>query len=152
MVCERRRVNELIVGLGDVKVARSRCRRREVGAGSCASTLVEAAVVGVRRPVVESHGERVTELADLAGFRRAAKLVWHNRRWTIGERAAGIVIEQNQFFASLREGLSTPAGRWTTLPVRTPLGSTSFTDYCIRAFRYAGQPNWNCSTHSRLDM
>jgi len=54
------------------------------------------------------------ELVDLPVFGRAARLVWHKRRWRCGdpECAAGTVTEQDPRIAPERERLTTRAGRW----------------------------------------
>ena len=112
--CDRRRVNEIIVGLGDVEVLgvdesvgllRVHVRRRtpRPPCWVCGGSLW-------------SHGERVVELVDLPAFGRATRLVWHKRRWRCPavDCAVGTVTEQHCEIASRREGLTARAGRWVT--------------------------------------
>ena len=115
MECDPTRVCELLVGLGDVEVLgvddeagaplRVHIRRRapRPHCGGCGGLLW-------------SHGVRQVELVDLRAFGRAARLVWHKRRWRCGQRScgAGTVTEQDSDIAPAREKLTTRAGRWAT--------------------------------------
>ena len=63
-----------------------------------------------------SDGERPVELVDLPAFGRAARLVWHKRRWRCCARGCEVrtVTEQDCEIAPPREKLTTRAGRWAT--------------------------------------
>ena len=109
------RVCELLVGLGDVEVLgvedeagaplRVHVRRR--------APRPDCVGCGGR---LWSDGERPVELVDLPAFGRAARLVWHKRRWRCGQRGclSGTVTEQDPAIAPPRERLTTRAGRWAT--------------------------------------
>ena len=114
MDCDPTRVNEIIVGLGDVEVLgvdetvgllRVHVRRRtpRPPCWACGGPLW-------------SHGDRRVELVDLPVFGRATRLVWHKRRWRCGAGDCGAktVTEQDREIASRREGLTARAGRWVT--------------------------------------
>ena len=109
------RVCELLVGLGDVEVLgvedeaagplRVHIRRR--------APRPDCAGCGGR---LWSDGERLVELVDLPAFGRAARLVWHKRRWRCCGRGCEVatVTEQDCEIAPPREKLTTRAGRWVT--------------------------------------
>ncbi len=115
MECDPTRVCELLVGLGDVEV---------LGVSDEAGALLRVHICRrVPRPpcvgcggLLWSHGVRRVELVDLRAFGRAARLVWHKRRWRCGQPrcGAGTVTEQDPDIASAREKLTTKAGRWAT--------------------------------------
>ena len=115
MECDPTRVCELLVGLGDVEV---------LGVEDAAG---EPLRVHIRRRAPRpdcdgcggplwSDGERPVELVDLLAFGRAARLVWHKRRWRCAQPgcSAGTVTEQDPAIAPVRERLTTRAGRWAT--------------------------------------
>ena len=114
MECDPTRVNELLVGLGDVEVLgvdaaaeplRVHVRRRAPRplCGNCGQSLF-------------SDGDRAVELVDLPVFGRPTVLVWHKRRWRCpaGQCPAGTVTEQDPQIAPCRERLTARAGRWVT--------------------------------------
>ena len=109
------RVCELMLGLGDVEVlgvsdeagaplrVHVRLRAPRPGCVDCGGRLW-------------SDGDSRVELVDLPAFGRPVRLVWHKRRWRCGDPdcAAGTVTEQDPRIASVREKLTTRAGRWAT--------------------------------------
>ena len=110
MDCDRRRVNEIIVGLGDVEVLgvddaggllRVGVRRRtpRPSCGACGGRLW-------------SDGDRRVVLVDLPAFGRATRLVWHKRRWRCPavDCGVGTVTAQDGEIAARREGLTARAG------------------------------------------
>ena len=112
--CDRRRVNGMVVGLGDVEVLgvdgavgllRVHVRRRaaRLSCGTCGQSLW-------------SDGGRRVVLVDLPVFGRATRLVWHKRRWRCPavDCAVGTVTAQDREIASRFEGLTARAGRWVT--------------------------------------
>ncbi len=110
MDCDRRRVNELIVGLGDVEV---------LGVDETVG-LLRVQVWG-RSPRLQcwacggslwSRGERFVELVDLPVFGRSTRLVWHKRRWRCPavDCAVQTVTEQDRDIGLWRVGLTARAG------------------------------------------
>lgn len=115
MIIDPTRVCELLVGLGEVTI------RGAVDESS--GPVVVHIETRVDRPVCHGCGgsvwvkdQRPVELIDLPAFGRAARLVWHKRRWTCPSVgcAVGSFTESASHIAPARLVMTDRAGRWVT--------------------------------------
>ncbi len=106
MDCDRRRVNEMIVGLGDVEVLAA-----DDITGKLLRVIVRRQIprplCGVCGGPLWSHDERVAELLDQSVFDIATRLVWRKCRWRCpaGDSGAGTVTEQDREIGPRRRGV-----------------------------------------------